>query len=164
MDRQQPDHFQKGNGGQREERTAQAETGIADTRPDNGCQHRSDPHADPRCQPEMGDQQRGRVSPDAVKHHMAQRQLSGIAADNVPGGRQGRKYADGDKDMDQKGRSRKHRNQHQQRQQSQRAIDLRAGQLEGEHVHHGPALHVDHRLLRHEITPSRGQSRTDPSA
>ncbi|KGQ02229.1 hypothetical protein BBAD15_g12562 [Beauveria bassiana D1-5] len=88
VDHQQPHHFQDGDGGQREERTAQPQRGIADDDGHDGRDGRARQHAEPRRDAEVLRQQGGGVAADAVEHRVAQRQLAGVAADDVPRHRQ----------------------------------------------------------------------------
>ncbi|KAG0921328.1 hypothetical protein G6F31_020371 [Rhizopus arrhizus] len=53
VDDQQPHHFQDGDGGQREERPAQAQRGIAEQDGDAGRDGRAGQHAEPRRNAEV---------------------------------------------------------------------------------------------------------------
>ena len=66
--------------------------GIADHDGHGRRDHGAGEHAEPGRDAEVLRQQRGGVAADAVEHGVAQRQLAGVAAHDVPGHRQGREH------------------------------------------------------------------------
>ena len=133
VNRQQAADFQHRNRRQREERAAQPHRRVGD---DERGQHRhggAGEHADPGRQAHADDQQRRGVAADAVEHRMAERELAGEAADDVPGRGQRSEHADLHRQVVDEGRTERERHG-QDRQQGQRTdVGAWMGQVRKQH-------------------------------
>ncbi|KAG1241284.1 hypothetical protein G6F68_016856 [Rhizopus microsporus] len=122
-----------GDGGQREERPAQAQRGIADQDGDAGRDGRAGQHAEPRRNAEVLRQQCGRVAADAVEDGVAQRQLARVATHDVPRDGQGRKNEQQDEKVGPEGRAHDGGHDEHDDQQNQADVGFGASKV-GKHV------------------------------
>ena len=133
MDDQQAHHLENGDGREREEGAAQAQRGVADQDGDRRRNRGARQHAEPRGNAEVLRQQRGGVAADAVEHSMAQGELAGVAAHDVPGHRQGREHEQQDEEIGPERRA--HDDGHEEHHDQQNEADVSFGMSKiGKHV------------------------------
>ena len=132
MDGQEADHLEEGDGRKRKERPLQAEAEVSNAQADGGRKDCTDRHAEPWRQAEMLEEQRRSVTADAVIGGMAERQLAGIAAQDVPGSRERAEHADGDEHVHYERGAGDGRDGEKQRKRRQRAINPRLRQARHE--------------------------------
>src|SRR5271157_635672 len=115
MNREKSHHFQEGDGGEGEKRSFQPETEMTDAEADDGGKHRADEHAEPWGKVVVLQEQRGSIGANTVIDRVPQRKLTGVTAEDVPGGRKRAVNTYRDEHVHDKGRIDERRNDQEQR-------------------------------------------------